>query len=31
LPIEKPIELSFFENIKIKKIAAGARHTLVLD
>ena len=31
LPIEKPISLSFFENTKVIKIAAGARHSLVLD
>ena len=31
LPIEHPTSLTFFNKIKVKKIAAGARHTLILD
>jgi alpha-tubulin suppressor-like RCC1 family protein len=31
LPIEKPVKIPYFQNINIIKIAAGARHTIVLD
>ena len=31
LPIEKPIKIPYFENKKIIKVSAGARHTLALD
>ena len=31
LPVEKPTKVPFFEDKKIFKIAAGARHTLTLD
>lgn len=31
LPIEHPTQLAFFKDMRVAKIAAGARHTLVLD
>ena len=31
LPIEKPRKIEFFDDKKITKISAGARHTLALD
>ena len=31
LPIEQPVSIPFFENMKIVQIATGARHTLALD
>ena len=31
LPVEHPINLPYFENMSIQRIACGARHTLALD
>lgn len=31
LPVEKPVQIPFFEDKNIVKITAGARHTLALD